>query len=229
MNKYIATLLLGTLVWASTSCTDDFEEINTDPNRIDQISPGTLLNPIIYGISSFGTDRADAWTFQIMQIALPFPSANGGYHRYDISESAGNSTWSTYYKWLINIKEMETSAIQNSDVNYEAIALTLRAYSLSQLTDSFGDIPMVEASRAEDGIFQPAFDTQEAVYAQIFQDLERANTLYDDTKAMIYGDDILFHNDVKKWRKFTNSLHLRLLLRVSNRAEMIYKDGVDDF
>ena len=220
MNKYIATLLLGTLAWASTSCTDDFEEINTDPNRIDQISPGTLLNPTIYGISSFGTDRADAFTFQVMQVALPFPSANGGIHRYDISEGAGNSTWSTYYRWLINIKEMETSAIANSDVNYEAIALTLRAYSLSQLTDSFGDIPMNEASRAEEGIFQPAFDTQEAVYTRIFQDLERANTLYDDTKAMIYGDDILFHNDVKKWRKFTNSLHLRLLLRVSGRTEM---------
>lgn len=220
MNKYIATLMLGALAWASTSCTDDFEEINTDPNRIDQISPGTLLNPIIYGISSFGTDRADAFTFQIMQVALPFPSANGGLHRYDVSEAAGNSTWNTYYRWLINIKEMETSAIQNSDVNYEAISLTLKSFALSQLTDSFGDIPMVEASRAEDGIFQPAFDTQEAVYGQIFQDLERANSLYDDTQAMIYGDDILFHNDVKKWRKFTNSLHLRLLLRVSNRTEM---------
>ncbi len=220
MNKYIATLLLGTMAWASTSCTDDFEEINTDPNRIDQISPGTLLNPTIYGLSSFGTDRADGWTFQVMQVALPFPSANGGVHRYDISEGAGNSTWSTYYRWLINIKEMETSAVENSDVNYEAIALTLRAYSLSQLTDSFGDIPMTEASRAEDGIFQPVFDTQEEVYSKIFQDLERANSLYDDTKAMIYGDDILFHNDVKKWRKFTNSLHLRLLLRVSGRAEM---------
>ncbi|WPR73790.1 SusD/RagB family nutrient-binding outer membrane lipoprotein [Algoriphagus sp. NG3] len=219
MNKYIATLLLGALVWTSVSCTGDFEKINTDPNRIDQISPGTLLNPIIYGISSFGTDRADAFTFQVMQVALPFPSANGGIHRYDISEAAGNSTWNTYYRWLINIKEMEASSISNTDVNYEAIALTLRAYSLSQLTDSFGDIPMVEASRAEEGIFQPQFDTQEAVYTQIFQDLERANSLYDVSQTMIYGDDILFHNDVMKWRKFTNSLHMRLLLRVSNREE----------
>lgn len=220
MNKYIAKLMLAATVWAALSCTNDFEEINTDPNRINQISPGTLLNPTIYGLSSFGTDRADAFTFQIMQVALPFPSANGGLHRYDVSEAAGNSTWNTYYKWLINIKEMETSAINNADVNYEAIALTLKAYTLSQLTDSFGDIPMVEASRAEDGIFQPKFDTQEAVYQQIFQDLERANSLYDDTQPMIYGDDILFHNDVDKWQKFTNSLHLRLLLRVANRAEI---------
>ncbi|GAB3225489.1 SusD/RagB family nutrient-binding outer membrane lipoprotein [Algoriphagus aestuariicola] len=220
MKKYIATLLIGTLVWASTSCTQDFEEINTDPNRIDQISPGTLLNPILYGLASFNTSRADGFTFQIMQVALPFPSANGGIHRYELTESTGNSTWNNHYKWLVNIKEMEASAIANADVNYEAISLTLKAWTLSQLTDCFGDIPMDEASRGEDGIFQPTFNTQEEVYTQIFKDLERANTLYDDSQAMIYGDDILFHNDVEKWRKFTNSLHLRLLLRVSNREEV---------
>lgn len=219
MKKYLVIFLLGSLVWGISSCTQDFEEINTDPNRIDQISPGTLLNPIIYGVSSFNTDRADAFTFQLMQVALPFPSANGGVHRYDITESAGNSTWNNHYRWLVNIKEMEASAIANVDVNYEAIALTLRAWLLSQLTDSFGDIPMEEASSGEDGIFQPKFNTQEEVYAQIFQDLERANLLYDDSQAMIYGEDILFQNDVERWRKFTNSLHLRLLLRVSNRSE----------
>ncbi|MBN7811816.1 SusD/RagB family nutrient-binding outer membrane lipoprotein [Algoriphagus sp. H41] len=220
MKKYLAILLIGSLAWATASCTEDFEEINTDPNRIDQISPGTLLNPIIYGIASFNTDRADAFTFQIMQVALPFPSANGGIHRYELTESTGNSTWNNHFKWLVNIKEMEASAIANADPNYEAIALTLRAWTLSQLTDSFGDIPMDEASRGEDGIFQPKFNTQEQVYTQIFTDLERANRLYDDTKAMIYGEDILFKNDVKKWRKFTNSLHMRLLLRVSKRTEV---------
>lgn len=203
-----------------TSCTEDFQEINTDPNRIDQISPGTLLNPIIYELASFNTDRADAFTFQIMQVALPFPSSTGGIHRYDISESAGNSTWNTYYRWLINIKEMEDASIKNEDVNYQAIALTLRAWTMSQLTDSFGDVPMEEASKGEEGLFQPKFDTQESIYLKILEDLEQANNLFDDSQAMIYGDDILFHNDVKKWRKFCNSLHMRLLLRISKRTEV---------
>ncbi|MBN7815285.1 SusD/RagB family nutrient-binding outer membrane lipoprotein [Algoriphagus pacificus] len=218
MKNNILILLLGMLL--VTSCTEDFQEINTDPNRIDQISPGTLLNPIIYELASFNTDRADAFTFQIMQVALPFPSSTGGIHRYDISESAGNSTWNTYYRWLINIKEMEDASIKNEDVNYQAIALTLRAWTLSQLTDSFGDVPMEEASKGEEGLFQPKFDTQESIYLKILEDLEQANNLFDDSQAMIYGDDILFHNDVKKWRKFCNSLHMRLLLRISNRTEM---------
>lgn len=219
MKKSIIYTFLLVIIFGS-ACTEDFQEVNTDPNRIDQISPGTLLNPTIYGMFSFGTDRADAFTFQVMQVALPFPSPNGGLHRYDVSESAGNSTWSTYYRWLVNLKEMEDASIEASATNYQAIALTLKAYALSQLTDSFGDIPMDEASRGEDGIFQPKFNTQEEVYTQIFSDLEKANTLYDPTMEMVYGEDILFQNDVEKWQKFTNSLHLRLLLRVSKRSEM---------
>ncbi|MBS9525224.1 SusD/RagB family nutrient-binding outer membrane lipoprotein [Litoribacter alkaliphilus] len=216
LNTFIMALILGL---GSFSCVYDFDELNTNPNLVDRISPGTLLNPIIYGVSSFNTSRADAFTFQLMQVALPFPSAAGGVHRYDITEAAGNSTWNTYYRWLINIKEMEASAIENQDPNYEAIALTLRAWVYSLLTDSFGDVPFHEASRAEDGILRAKFDGQEEIYAALLEGLERANSLYDLQRSMIFGEDILFQNNVSKWQKFTNSLHLRLLMRISNREE----------
>ncbi|MDO9553350.1 SusD/RagB family nutrient-binding outer membrane lipoprotein [Rhodonellum sp.] len=216
INQYILIVLLVGMV----SCTEDFEEINTDPNRIERISPGTLLNPILYGISSFNTSRADAFTFQVMQVALPFPNASGGAHRYDITENAGNSTWNTYYRWLINIKEMREAAIIAQDPNYEAIALTLNAWVYSQLTDSFGEVPMMEASAAEAGILRPKFNTQEEIYSKLFEDLTLANSLFTTTRPMVFGEEILFQNNVHKWRKFCNSLHLRLLLRVSNRSEM---------
>jgi hypothetical protein len=204
----------------STSCTKDFEEINTDPNRIDKISPGTLLNPIIYNMASFNMSRADAFTFNIMQVALPFPSVSGGTHRYDISESAGNSTWNTYYRWITNVKEMHAAATAAADPNYQAIALTLNAWIYSLLTDSFGDVPMEEASRGDEKIFQPAFDTQKDIYTKILSDLQTANSLFVTSRPLIYGTDILYGNNVANWQRFCNSLRLRLLLRVSNRPEM---------
>ncbi|GGZ20663.1 hypothetical protein GCM10007049_11560 [Echinicola pacifica] len=219
MKRSLYQIALLAFVLFFQGCTADFEEINTDPNRIDRISPGTLLNPIIYEVASYNTRRADSWTFQIMQVALPYPSSAGGYHRYDISESAGNGTWDTYYRWLVNIKEMRQSAEDAEDPNYAAIAMTLNAWVYSQLTDCFGDVPMREASSAEEGIFRPVFDTQEEIYTQILADLEQANSLFDLTREMQYGDDVLFHNEVSQWQKFCNSLRLRLLLRVSNRAE----------
>ncbi|WP_299396808.1 SusD/RagB family nutrient-binding outer membrane lipoprotein [uncultured Gelidibacter sp.] len=203
-----------------TSCTNNFAETNEDPNRINKISPGTLINPIIYGLATHNVNRSASITFDLMQVSVPFPSVSGGLHRYDVSQNIGNSSWYNYYKWLNNIKEMHLAAVEVEDKNYEAIALTLNAMVYANLTDLFGPVPMTEALNGDEGNLYPAFDTQEFIYKTILADLEKANTLYDTSKKMTYADDILFQNDVKKWQKFTNSLHLRLLLRVSNRTEI---------
>ncbi len=219
--KKIKTLLFSLVVLVLTNaCTNDFEEINTDPNRISEISPGSLLNPIIYGIAAHNVDRSAKITFDLMQVTLPFPSPIGGLHRYDVSVNIGNSSWYHYYKWLNNIKEMRRAAEKIDAVNYQAIALTLNALVYANLTDLFGPVPMTEASQAEEGNLYPAFDSQKFIYETILADLKQANALYDLEREMIYGDDILFHNDITRWQKFTNSLRMRLLLRVSNRPEM---------
>lgn len=214
----IAVFCLG--AFTVNSCTKDFEEINTDPNRISQISPGTLLNPTLYNLSSYYVGKADDFNFHLMQVKVPFPAASGGIHVYDISENSGSGLWNTSYRWITNIKEMYTASEQLNEVNYQAIALTLNAWVYSILTDAFGDVPMEEAARGDEGILRPAFNTQQQIYTKILADLERANTLYDATRPMAFGTEILFGNNISRWKKFTNSLRMRLLLRVSKRTEM---------
>jgi hypothetical protein len=204
----------------SFSCTKKFKEINTDPNKIDQISPGTLLNPIIYEMATFNTLRADDFTFGIMQVMIPFPSASGGIHRYDVGEGAGNSTWNTSYRWLVNLKEMRNASIVAEDPNYEAIAMTLTAWIYSNLTDCFGDIPMDEAVRGDEGIFRPRFNKQEEIYPKLIAMLDSANSKFINNRAMVFGTEILYNNSVVSWKRFCNSLRMRLLLRVSKRPEM---------
>jgi hypothetical protein len=208
------------LCLALASCTKNFEAVNTDPNRINSISPGTLLNPIIYETASFNMGKSDDFTFNLMQVALPFPSVSGGVHRYDVTESAGNSTWSTYYRWLTNVKEMYNASVAVNDPNYQAIAMTLRAWIYANLTDCFGDVPMEEASRGDEGILRPSFSTQQAVYTKMISDLDSANNLFNNTKTMIYGTEILYGNNVLNWKRFCNSLQMRLLMRVSKRTEL---------
>lgn len=210
-------VLCGSVI---ASCTKDFKEVNTDPNRIDQISPGTLLNPIIYEMAASNMKRADDITFNLMQVMLPFPSVSGGVHRYDMSDNIGNGTWNASYRWITNIKEMHAASVAAQDVNYQAIAMTLNAWVYSNLTDCFGDVPMEEAGRGDEQIFQPKFDKQETIYPKLLNDLDSANRLFNTSKAMIYGTDILFANNVAKWKKFCNSLRMRLLLRLSKRTEM---------
>jgi hypothetical protein len=218
MKKLLIAVSFGIAATLS-SCTKEFEKINTDPNKINSISPGTLLNPIIYNVTAFNNLRFNDMNGQLMQVSLPFPSVSGGLHRYELSEAAGNSTWSTYYRYITNVKEMYKASVEAQDANYQAIAMTLNAWLYSNLTDAFGDIPMEEAARGDEGILRPEFNTQQEVYTKLISDLDSANKLY-STKSMTYVSDILYANKKENWRKFTNSLRMRLLMRVSKRTEM---------
>ena len=217
LKIYMIALLSGSLL---ISCTKEFEELNTDPNRISAVSPGSLLNPLLYSVASYNMERSDNFTAHLMQVKLVFPSESGGIHRYDISENTGSGVWNTYYRWLAAAREMRKSAIAAGDPNYEAIAMTLEAWIMSNLTDAFGDVPMKEAARGEDGIWTPEFDTQEEIYNTLLAGLDSANTMYETSRAMPYTADILMGNNVMRWKKFTNSLRMRLLLRVIKRTEM---------
>ena len=203
------------------SCTKDFETINTDPNRLTSVSPGTLLTPIIYEMASYNMQAAaDGFTFGVMQVCLPFPSPSGGVHRYDISENAGAGFWNTSYRWLTNVKEMYNVSVKLKDPNYQAVAMTLNAWIYGNVTDCFGDVPMKEASSGDEGILRPKFNTQKEVYTEIIAQLDSANKLFTITKPMTFGTEILYANNVAKWQKFCNSLRMRLLMRVRNRTEM---------
>lgn len=226
--KIVLSLLLATTL--SLSSCEDFDELNTDPNRMSSVTPGALLNPVLYDMAVFNWGRARSWTFELMQVSLSTLSSSG-VGQYNFNDNAGNSTWNNHYRWLNNLREMEQLAIELQEPNYRAIALTLKAYSLHQLTDAFGPVPMTEAVRGDEGLMQPAFDSQEAIYPALLQILEEANALYNTEAGLRFNTDgeFLFGTDnsltngvspgIIKWKKFTNSLRLRIALRMSNADE----------
>ena len=104
----------------------------------------------------------------------------------------------------------------------KAELLCIRAYYYDLGCQFYGDIPFSEAFQGRNNVLKPKFDTQKEVYTQLFADLDRANSLYDPSRALRYPNkDLMYKGDIAKWRKFTNSLHMRLLMRLQNRdAEM---------
>lgn len=215
MKKIIA-FFTTLIVLSFSSCTKDFEALNTNPNLIQKVTPGSLVTPTVYGMANYFTRRSYDFTWEIMQVGIPNPSLANGVHRYDVSETAGNGTWNTCYQYLRNVREMENAADVYGQPMYKAVSITLKAYIMGILTDSFGDVPYSEALKAEEGTTQPKFDTQEEIYTSLIQQLEEANTIYAGTGTMS-GDDLLYSNDKTKWRRFNNSLLMRMLLRVSKK------------
>ncbi|WP_126973578.1 SusD/RagB family nutrient-binding outer membrane lipoprotein [Gynurincola endophyticus] len=222
VRKIFSVIFVAAGIIAFAGCTKGFTELNTDPNKIDKVTPGSLLTPTIYGMSNYFTIRSYDFTWEIMQVGLSYGNyqgSTGGVHRYEVTESAGNGTWNTCYKWLRNLTEMELAAdVYNAPV-YKAVASTLRAYIAGILTDSFGDIPFSQALSAEEGITQPVFDTQESIYVSLINELKAANQIYKAGGTMT-GNDLLYNNNVESWRRFNNSLLMRMLLRLSKRTEL---------
>ena len=78
-NKLFKNIVWGmTLCGAlcTTSCTS-FDELNTDPTRMDEVNPGTLLNPILYETSVYNWKRYNSYTYDLMQCAVSTSSTNG--------------------------------------------------------------------------------------------------------------------------------------------------------
>lgn len=231
--KYISIAILATTLSGLNSCTDKFDELNTDPNRIEMVMPSSLVTPTVYGMSTYFTLRSNDFTWEIMQTGLSNPSAANGVHRYYFTETSGNGTWTTCYRYLRNIREMEQAAERDGNSVYKAVAITLKAYIVGILTDSFGDVPFSEGLLAEEGITQPKFDTQEQIYSNMTAALEQANVDY-VSEGVMEGEDILYRNDKTLWRKFNNSLLLRYYLRQSKRIDAYQKikailDNPDDY
>ena len=224
MKKKIKMVVIAALCFSASGCTHNFEEINKNPNLIDQISPGTLVNEIIYNMAANNVTNHYNVNCQLMQVQLPYPAYYGGVQRYQILETTGDSQWNAAYRWAKNVDEMRQTAEAEGANNYLAIALTLKAWIYSNLTDTFGNVPFTEASKAEEGIIQAKYDDQEAIYTQLLADLEQANSLYDHNIDMVFGTDVLFANSSELWQKFTNSLRLRLLLRVSDVRPTAYDE-----
>lgn len=220
MKKILfATATILSLTAVLSSCSRGFEEINTDTSKIAKPSAGSFLSPIQYQMASYGYNRANDFTFDIMQVALSFPNEGNTISRYYFTESTGNGLWNTSYKWLKQVKEMQDFAVEEDNKNYQAIALVLNAWIYANLTDSFGNIPMSEATKLEEGITKPKFDSQKEIYIKLLNDLKTANSLFDATKTLP-EPDLFYHaenaaNDgITKWKKFGNTLSLRLLTRI---------------
>ena len=218
----LATLALLAATSLSTfSCKDDFEELNTNPNGTAAAIPEALLAPALHDVVTRNQNRALRLNNELMQVHVTTIDSDE-IHRYVVRPSESDYMWNNWYLQRTNFVDMYNSAQAVNSTSFMGIALILDVWVTSLITDMFGDVPYSEASRGREGIYQPRFDAQQNIYTDLFRKLEEANTLLAANQALTTDQknlDPLYQGDITKWRKFGNSLYLRLLLRVSGRPE----------
>ncbi len=229
MIRNIHYLYFLVIVILGGSCTKGFEDLRKSPNGVTEALPKNFLSPILYETTAWNIRQAFTVGNELMQYTVH--RNNLAYiQRYDIRPTHGDNMWGRQNLHGNNIQDMLDRAEALEHPNYTAIALTLKAWLISQLTDTFGDIPYFEAFQAkgEKKNFLPKFDKQEDIYTDLLAKLDWAALLFDSSVGMDADGDLLYQGDVNKWKKFCNSLRLRLYLRVSNRPELHSIDKINE-
>jgi hypothetical protein len=222
MKKFIYTLAFFTII--ISSCTKDFEEINTNINAPVTVQPSLLLRQVIY---DFGEQMSYEGFVAGDLLAQHRTAVDFNlFDRHDLkSPQLGGNPWPIFYT---NLRDNEIILKQSRAITafavYEGPALILKAYMAAGLTDLFGDVPYFEAFNGVEGTVNPAYDLQEDIYQNengILDNLDKGiAALNNYSGAIPLEGDILFNGNLQAWVKFANALKIKYLIRISNKVDV---------
>lgn len=202
------------------SCSD-FEEINKDPNAAtaDQVQIEYFINKSIIGAQQDPNIAERSFV-------LYWKAAGHQMLRTGITGGSANDGWtSEYYNYSSNWLNAVNTAIQVAEEkqakgnvkpysqNLVQVARIWRVYLMSELADNFGPIA-INAFQGKN----PDFADLKTVYYFLLSELKDASTKLDVAVVNPDGlnnEDPAYGFNYAKWKKYANSMRLRLAMRLS--------------
>lgn len=223
MEKLIKTsILLFAVALAFTACKKDFFDVNTDPKAasFEQVQVEYFINGAITG-AQMDPHIAERVFVLYWKNASRQHRGNGS-----ITLGTYNDDWSSdYYRYLSGWLKDINLAISVGEEKIEAgiemaytenlihIARIWRVYLMGEFTDNFGPMPINGFQGAN-----PEFSDVKAVYYFLLKELKEATAginLEVATPNEIKRFDKAYEYDYLKWKKYGNSMRLRLAMRLS--------------
>lgn len=203
---FISLLILG-------SCTKGWEEMNIDPNSPTDVPAANILT---YVERAMTNTLFDVWWTGNNTSSYANHIAKIQYideNRY--AERDGIiARWNTLLTYIVELDKIIAKAQADDNPAMEGVAMVIKAQIFHIMTDTYKAIPYSEAAKGEEGILQPNYDTQPVVYAGLLADLKAANAKLMEGGAI--SGDVLNGGSAMLWRKYANSLRLRIAIRMSN-------------
>lgn len=225
--KKIITIIALCVLTITTSCTKDFEEINTNTNAPKSVQPSLLLRQVIYNfgenMSYEGFVAGDLLSQH--RTALDFNL----FDRHALkSPQLGGDPWPIFYKNLRDNEIILKQSRQNTTLKvYEGPALILKAYMAAGLTDLFGDVPYFAAFNGTEGEVTPVYDSQQSIYLNengILDNLDKGILAIQNYKdAIPLQGDILYNGNLQSWVRFAKSLKIKYLVRIATKVDVSAK------
>ena len=227
------------MVNAVSSCTGDFEEINTNPNALVEGSlDGLLLGSQIVAAKEL-VDNIESFNHGMGKWAQYYYDVIDANDFVHINPRADfNDFW--VYQNLVTqaiptVERILSYTEEEPNPNYRGAALVMKAWMYQNLTELMGPIPYSDAQKGEVSTApefnRPKLDSQEEIMKGNLALLEEANSLFDlsgnPKYAIRAASDAYAGGDIMKWKKFANSLRARILLRISDADPATAKAGLE--
>jgi hypothetical protein len=224
MKIYIKLIAAVFLVSTTYSCTKNFEQMNTDPNNLTKVPYSTLITNS---------------EINILRTYNPILNMQASWVRYNVRTvyvhderyqlTGANTSFNVYSSQFENLKKAAQLAEKAKDKNSVALIKIIRSYAFQNMTDLYGDIPYSEALKADDAekpTIYPKYDSQKSIYMDLIQQLKDANSMIDPS-ANVGPSDVVFNGDMMMWKRFCNSLLLRIYMRMSLVDPATAKSGIE--
>ena len=231
----LAVLLLTALI---PSCSH-FDKLGKDPYAIYDAPSQEYVHPIMFKMEKTAMSVFKGTTSRMMQYACLNYDENTSksIDNYSIVEGVVDDIWLAYYPLYGNAAKMYDQAVKEENKGLQGVALILKALLITQITDTYGDVPFSEAAdlilAEESTKYTTAYDTQKDIYYAVVGMLEDANSLLAAETARSFNPvcDKTFNGNFDKWRRFGNTLYARVLMRIGMKVIeetdgiMTFKDG----
>lgn len=231
------TVLTGML---SACSEEDFSSKYADPSKTTEVTCEKMMTGILYQGASY-TFKSYYEIFYYDRNGVSRYSQTLGFinssDRYQLPYAGINDRWGNYYNLLSQYRLLEKTYKNLPDVSksdYLPFVLISKAFMLdhlSQMADVFGDVPYSAAGTL--GISndvttsRPSYDSASDVYQSVLDGLKECNdqlasaTLTSLTTSYLSAQDFVNGGDIMKWRRYINSVRLRVALRLSSQGDMV--------
>ena len=220
MNKIIV-LISAVFMLLFTSGCQDWLDVNHDPNVLEEIPDAKVLLPaaeVGLGNNLMGWDMGFAGAFSSEYWTQAYSAS-----QFKFLCEYNETSFGTAYQSLTagvqeDLNKIKKIASNANDHGSYFIAEVLSIFTWQVMTDVWGNIPYSEALKGDEGNSTPKFDKSEDIYADL---LKRVDELLkvDLSKANVDTEyDFIYAGDMAKWKKFANSVKLKLMLRLSETS-----------
>ncbi|WP_027381004.1 SusD/RagB family nutrient-binding outer membrane lipoprotein [Chryseobacterium daeguense] len=237
MKKIIIGGLFSILVL--NSCNMD-ESLNTDPNVAYTTTAETVVSYAQKSLADYvNTPSVNENNFRLtMQYWQETTYVNESNYDF-VNRNVSNNIWSDNYVQVLSNLNQAKSLVENytpttaevptwpvTKKNKLAIIDLMMVYTYQNLVDTFGNIPYTQALQLE-AYPLPAYDDAATIYSSLIQ---RAKA---DVQSLANGNsfgsaDYFYHGDVAKWKKFGNSLILKLGIAIADSNPSLAQATVTD-